>query len=150
MILYLIPFLLFLSGLGLLKWKWSEITPCVSRIVTCTDLCKNFLIYKAESLFPKDGTVKVERNRHGKNYNIQFGDERYTIFVPRGKLNCPPLKITNEKGEDITELLSPYLGPNNDFFFSTRVTPEILGQKNITIFKDDENIMTFEANEVLF
>jgi len=64
------------------------------------------------------------------------------IVIKRGPCIIPT--ITNEKGEDLYSVLSPYLGPNNNFFGISILTPKMLGYSSLLI-----NGKLFQENDVL-
>jgi hypothetical protein len=71
-------------------------------------------------------------SRHSYEISYEFNGTPYKIINNKSKTKFPViLKVTNEKGEDITEMIKTYAGPFNDFHFSN-ITPSNLDQKELT------------------
>lgn len=71
---------------------------------------------------------------------------RIPIKVHRGF--CPILQVTNEKQDDITEILIQHAGPNYDFF-NYEYTPIYFNCDEITIELSNCQTIVFTKNEIL-
>jgi hypothetical protein len=59
----------------------------------------------------------------------------------------PYISSITSEGVDVYEIVSPYLGPNVDFF-NLQLTPSMLGYNQLTIISDDVEL-NFEKNDKL-
>ena len=110
---------------------------------------KNFI----SSFFPQPkNTFTIDQQKFGKILCFSIDSEEYKIVIPRGKKRSPPtfyvetfelqtrVPSDNEvhiivNHHDDIEKISPFLGPNNDFFSSSTqwLEPRMIGIENMVI-----------------
>jgi len=108
------------------------------------------LVYTLISYYPMKYMYK--RNlpeKFNKKYikiSYKFNDKTYfyLLRVPRG---VTPLKsIEDENGNDMSEVITPYLGPNLDCH-NISIYPRDFGYKSIKITTIFDKIIIFEEND---
>lgn len=108
------------------------------------------LIYTLISYYPMKYMYK--RNlpeKFNKKYikiSYKFNDKTYfyLLRVPRG---VTPLKsIEDENGNDISEVISPYLGPNLDCH-NISIYPRDFGYKTVKVTTIFDKVVIFEEND---
>jgi hypothetical protein len=113
-----------------------------SFIMICKALYINFIQYV-------NNTVRMIDH---KTYEITYviGGKMYKMLVtpPRGP--SPILQVSNDKSEDVTDLILPYLGPNFDWH-GKNFSPNFFGYISLTFEFSDGSEKTFEGlNNVKF
>lgn len=78
------------------------------------------------------------------SYRYNDKDYFYLLKIPRGIM--PLRSIENEKGDNIDDILTPYLGPNLDCHGSD-IYPKDFGYEKIKITTVFDRIITFEEND---
>jgi hypothetical protein len=78
------------------------------------------------------------------SYKYNDKDYFYLLKIPRGIM--PLRSIENEKGDNIDDILTPYLGPNLDCHGSD-IYPKDFGYEKIKITTVFDRIITFEEND---
>jgi len=79
-------------------------------------------------------------------YKYKDKDYFYLLKIPKG---VPPVqKIEDENGEDIFDIISPYLGPNLDCHH-TKITPIDFGYSKIIVTTIYDKIITFNEEDVV-
>ena len=58
------------------------------------------------------------------------------------------LQISNENSEDITEIILPYLGPENNWH-GANLTPNILGYKSLIFQLADSNERQYSYDDII-
>lgn len=92
---------------------------------------------------------KSEKEKFNKKYikiTYKYKDKLfyYLLKIPKGVI---PLKsITDDKGEDIYDIIEPYLGPNLDCHGST-IYPKDFGYNQIKITTVFDKIITFDEDQ---
>ena len=80
------------------------------------------------------------------SYTFRDRPYYYLLKIPRG---VPPLgAITDEKGNDIYEVMSPYLGPNLDCHHID-LCPKDFGYQSISITTAYGDVVTFQEEQVI-
>ena len=127
------------------------LTSYIERACYVVNFTKNFLYLQAKPyLLFNEYCLNVERTRYGKLLKFKLDNQDYCMLLPRGKLRLPPDRITNETGQDVTDIVRPYLGPNNDFFQSCqKITPKLLGFNSLTIHRGENDNVSFDNNQEL-
>jgi hypothetical protein len=90
---------------------------------------------------------KIDKNLWEVVYNINGKKYKMVVIPNRGPSDI--IKISDENGVDITNCISDYLGPNNDFHKTEILTPEFFNVKSIIIEKNDGTIQRFSNKEIL-
>ena len=90
---------------------------------------------------------KIDKNLWEVVYNIN--GKKYKMIVIPNKGPSDIVKISDENGVDISNYISHYLGPNNDFHKTEILTPEFFNVKSIIIEKNDGTIQRFSNKEIL-
>jgi hypothetical protein len=78
------------------------------------------------------------------SYKYKDKDYFYLLKIPKGIM--PLRSIEDEKGNNINDILSPYLGPNLDCHGS-EIYPKDFGYEKIKITTVFDRIITFEEND---
>ena len=121
---------------------------CVILYHTISIIYKSTKISLLNSIFLKNNNVKkIERNLWEISYEINGKKYKMIVRPNRGPSNIR--KIYDNDNNDITEYISEYLGPNNDFHKSEILTPEFFNLKSINIEKDNGTTEKFINNEKL-
>jgi len=94
-----------------------------------------------------DSIKKLDKNKYEVSYVINGKMYKMIVNPKRGPL--PFIMVKNEKNEDVTDIISPYLGPNNDwhtkkycpdFFKCKKLVFELLNGEKV-IFSDNDTII---------
>lgn len=108
------------------------------------------LCYTVVSYYPLKYMHKINLpekfNRKYIKISYKFNDKIYfyLLKVPRG---VTPLKsIEDENGKDISDVISPYLGPNLDCH-GISIYPKDFGYKSIKIETIFDKVILFEEND---
>jgi hypothetical protein len=87
---------------------------------------------------------KFNRDYIKIKYNYKNKPYYYLLKVKRGV--TPLLKLTDENGNDILDVIAPYLGPNLDCH-GVLLTPNDFGYKKITATTVFDNTSIFDEND---
>lgn len=124
--------------------KFSTYKKTCSIIFTMIkDDCKNYF-YKLFS--KKNYTKKLDKKNYEVSYNIN--DKHYKFIVSHSSRPHNLSHINNEKGEDITNLLLPYLGPEYNWH-NTKLTPNFFGYSKLVFYHLDGTETIYDSNTVL-
>ena len=97
--------------------------------------------------FPSKPTLsKFNKQMVKVPYEYRENKYFYLLKVPRGIMPIEYIKDENDK--DVLDEIYPYLGPNLDCH-GAEVFPKDFGLKKITIKDINDNIYSFEENEVI-
>lgn len=77
---------------------------------------------------------KINRNKYELTYVIEGKIYKMIVTVSRGP--SPVLQIINDKNDDVTSQIVPYLGPNYNWH-NTKFTPESFGFETLTFELSD-------------
>lgn len=78
--------------------------------------------------------------------HYKYNNKLYKICIPIKKGPTNISDILDENGNDISEKISPYLGPNEDLHFCN-ISPKYLGYSKIYIHTIFDKIYVFENND---
>lgn len=140
--------------LAIIKYnKWKSLNGLVSSKYTSYLMIKFtslIMLFEREYLkviqYLTDSTKKIDKHTYEVSYIINGKFYKMVVNPCRGP--CPIIQILNEYKIDVTEMVVPYLGPNNDFY-GKNFFPEYFGFKKLTfellngemkIFNDRETI----------
>lgn len=89
---------------------------------------------------------KINNNTYEITYTINDVIYKSVIKVKKGPNNIS--NIYNENDEDITDIISPYVGANRDFG-NISLTPEYFNMKEIKINLNTGHTLKFTQNDIL-
>lgn len=84
--------------------------------------------------------VDLKYKLYGNNYI-------YRLYLNNDPMIIRNLYVTDENGEDVTERVVKYMGPNYDFH-GVDMTPEILGYKSLNIHEQTYSKI-FRDNDII-
>lgn len=134
--------------------KWKRLTNLVSTqydsnfIITLISLKMVFqALYQSLLQYMDNSVIKIDKNKYELRYIINGKLYKMIVFPLRGPV--PILNVKNEKNEDITDVVIPYLGHRNDWngykfypqFFSCKELKIELTNGEIKIFNNSETII---------
>jgi hypothetical protein len=123
--------------------KFSDRAILITRVICA--LIKLYALRLWHKKFPPKEDVKII-NRSTAEVSYTFRDTEYK-FRTKIKRGVPEvIRFEDENGVDITESLSPYIGPGEDFH-RLHYTPSEFGYQKITVFKGDDQPLVFEKEE---
>jgi hypothetical protein len=133
--------------------KWKALNKLVSTtykndmeiIWVSIKLCF-FALYIELLQYLNKSVQKVKKNTYDFSYVIEGKLYKYRIKVKRGP--NPILQISNENSEDITEIILPYLGPENNWH-GANLTPNILGYKSLIFQLADSNERQYSYDDII-
>jgi hypothetical protein len=97
------------------------------------------------NIFKKEKPLEKFNKKYLKiSYKYKDKDYFYLLKIPRGIM--PLRSIEDEKGDNIDDILTPYLGPNLDCHGSD-IYPKDFGYEKIKITTVFDRIITFEEND---
>lgn len=73
---------------------------------------------------------KIDKHRYTINYTIK--GKPYTLVVKPINGPSPVLLVTDENGNDVSDHVIPFIGPQHDFH-GAKITPQFLGYKSLTL-----------------
>lgn len=96
-------------------------------------------------------SVKKEEKFAGKYLKIpyEFRDRNYCFLLKIARGIVPLKSIRDDNDQDVTDQVTPYLGPNLDFH-GVKLTPKDLGWNSLTfVTLRDEQEYRFEADQTI-
>ena len=93
---------------------------------------------------PKEDVKMINKSTAEVSYKFRDTEYKFRTKVKRGVPE--DIRFQDENGDDITESLSPYIGPGEDFH-RLRYTPSDFGYTKISVFRGEEEPVIFEENE---
>jgi hypothetical protein len=103
-------------------------------------------LYNSLIQYLNNSVIKLNKNTYIVSYVIN-GKLYKTVVVPkRGPL--PVLNVIDENNNDISDIILPYLGPNNDWN-KYKFTPSFFKSKQLTFELLNGEIKIFNENEVI-
>jgi hypothetical protein len=112
----------------------------ISLKMICQSLYKSFIQYMDNSV------IKVDKNKYEISYIIN-GKLYKMIIKPLRGPSCV-LDIRDDKNNDVTEHIIPYLGPNEDWN-NTQFYPLYFGYNKLIFELLDGTIKIFNNNEII-
>lgn len=90
--------------------------------------------------------TKIDKNRYEVMYTIRGVLYKMVVNQTVG----PPkiLLVSDENGDDVTDDILPYLGPENDFH-GNNFYPVFFGKKSLELVLINGDSKTFEHNEII-
>ena len=93
----------------------------------------------------KDKPIEQFNKKYLKiSYRYKDKDYFYLLKIPKGII--PLRSVQDEKGNNIEDILSPYLGPNLDCH-GVDIFPKDFGYEKVKITTVFDRIITFEEND---
>lgn len=109
-------------------------TKKISNRKKCVVICKGFVfiyrvIYASFLQYMNTNMKRMGYNTYELTYVIKGRVYKMIVTPPRG----PPavLQIINDEGDDVTDLILPYMGPYNDWY-GTNIKPSYFGFETLT------------------
>ena len=106
----------------------------------------HFYTLKSLTSFFKTNTSLEKFNKKYLKISYKYKDKTYFYLLKIPKGIIPLRSIEDEKGENIEDIISPYLGPNLDCHGSD-IYPKDFGYEKIKITTVFDRIITFEEND---
>jgi len=107
------------------------------------------LIAKASYiLFIQYMNNSVTRIDGGKSYELTYviNGRIYKLIVTPVRGPVPIMQISNDAGEDVTDIVLPYMGPQYDWHYR-EFAPRFFGYKSLTFELADGSEQTYEDSE---
>jgi hypothetical protein len=105
------------------------------------------MIYTAMYLsfiqYMNNSIINIGKNTYEIQYVIKGRIYKLVIVQKRGP--SPVLQIINDRSEDVTDTVSPYLGPSYDWH-GNKFDPTFFKCKSLTFNMDDGNDITYGKN----
>lgn len=116
---------------------------CKAMYITTKLICKMLWIMFLQYI---NSTMrKVDRKTSELTYVI--AGRKYKLLVKPRRGPSPILQISNEKLEDITNEILPYMGPQYDWH-GQKFTPKYFGCKSLTFECSDGNSQAFKEDTI--
>jgi len=133
--------------------RWKNLNSLVStKHSNYFKIVVNSILILSKSLYIQtvqymDTTVK---KIDGKNYEITYliQGKIYKMVITPIRGPAPILQVRDEKDDDITEKILPYLGPRHDWH-GCKFTAKNFGFEKITFELADGSAKVFEKNDTL-
>ena len=90
--------------------------------------------------------IKVGKDKYELSYVIDGKLYKLYVFNKRGP--SPVLQIINDSNEDITNIISPYIGPSYDWH-NSKLTPSFFGYEHLTFELSNGNNFTTNKDDIL-
>lgn len=117
---------------------------CRAFYVTCEIIGKSLYLSFVQWL---NNSVKhIDKNTYTVNYILK--GRKYTMLVKPSSGPPPILLVFDENGDDVTDKVVPYIGPQNDFHGQT-LTPDFFGVKQLNFETSMGDTLLFEQGEKL-
>ena len=164
-VIYLFPILLIgfflrLDGHNILKEKikdnydkWSSLNNLVStknkgkiRVVWISIKLLFQALYISFLQYMNNSLVRIDKNTYELTYVVSGKVFKNRFKIKRGPK--PILLVSDENEEDVTDVVLPYFGPENNWH-GNQLTPEKLGFDSLTFELSDGNGKTYKNNELL-
>ena len=99
----------------------------------------SFIQYMNNSVTPIQG---------GKSYEITYviNGKMYKLIVTPTRGPAPIMQISNDNGEDVTDIVLPYMGPQYDWHYR-EFAPKFFGYKSLTFELADGSEQTYEDSD---
>uniref|UniRef100_A0A6C0H3G0 Uncharacterized protein n=1 Tax=viral metagenome TaxID=1070528 RepID=A0A6C0H3G0_9ZZZZ len=90
----------------------------------------------------------VKRVKEGKAYELTYviNGRLYKMITNPIRGPVPILQISNDDGEDVTDIVLPYMGPQYDWHYR-EFSPSFFGYKSLTFELSDGTERTYEETE---
>ena len=122
------------------RYKNKMLVIWISIKLICESLYINLLQYLNKSL------VKIDKNNYELTYVINGKLYRNRVKIKRGP--NPIIQIIDESSEDVTDIVSPYMGPQYNWH-GNNLTPSILGYKTLIFEMSDSTEKIYGENEII-
>ncbi len=125
-------------------YQYTKKVRCCNLI---KDITKNWFLSRIERVF---GIAFIQRTSTHTILTYHDGTEEYKIKWERNSNPVFIKHITNKNGEDITEVIKPYLGPDNNFH-GMKLSPSCLNLDEVHFhyILPPNQKKTFELNEIM-
>ena len=100
----------------------------------------NFIQYMNNSV------RKIDKNKYEVSYVINGKLYKMLISPSRGPI--PVLSVTNDDNTDLTDLIIPYLGPNNDWH-GNKYYPDFFEEKKLNFELIKGEVKSFSNREII-
>jgi hypothetical protein len=99
----------------------------------------SFIQYMNNSVRPIEG---------GKSHELTYviNGKMYKLIVTPTRGPAPIMQISNDNGEDVTDIVLPYMGPQYDWHYR-EFAPRFFGYKSLTFELADGTEKTYEDSE---
>lgn len=99
----------------------------------------SFIQYMNNSVTPIEG---------GKSYELTYviNGRIYKLIVTPIRGPVPIMQISNDNGEDVTDIVLPYMGPQYDWHYR-EFAPRFFGYKSLTFELADGSERTYEDSD---
>jgi hypothetical protein len=108
--------------------------------IICHSLYLSFLQYMNNSV------KKIDRKTYEISYIINGKIYKMIVIPDRGP--CPVLQVTDEKHNDITDIILPYLGPSNNWH-TRKFCPNFFKRKSLTLELSNGEEKTFNEQDYI-
>jgi len=84
----------------------------------------------------------------GKSYELTYviNGKMYKLIVTPTRGPAPIMQISNDNGEDVTDIVLPYMGPQYDWHYR-EFAPRFFGYKSLTFELADGSERTYEDSD---
>lgn len=113
-------------------------------IVNAVSFFLYYIIVNPIIKFVTNYNIKTSKNK--VEFSFYHNNVLYKVMLPV-KDNPKFILITNEKHLDVTDVITPYLGPSYDFF-GLSYTPRDFGYKELSFDIDDKEIL-YKTDDVI-
>jgi hypothetical protein len=99
----------------------------------------SFIQYMNNSVRPIEG---------GKSHELKYviNGKMYKLIVTPTRGPAPIMQISNDNGEDVTDIVLPYMGPQYDWHYR-EFAPRFFGYKSLTFELADGSERTYEDSD---
>jgi len=112
----------------------------ISIKLICESLYINLIQYLNKSL------IKIDKNNYELTYVINGKLYRILVKIKRGP--NPILQIISESSEDVTDIISPYIGPQYNWH-GNKLTPANLGYKTLIFELSDSTEKIYSESQII-
>ena len=135
-------------------YKWRNLTNFISNTKDTNHLQTNLItikillqaVYIAFIQYMNKSVVKLNHKTYEVSYSINGKLYKMIVSPKRGPEYI--LQVSNEKQNDITSIVIPYLGPNYDWH-NKSFTPNFFNCKLLNFELNDGSEKTFYENQII-
>lgn len=136
----------FLNGLAILFkmnfYKTKSIPKSIYKTFRTVCIIAYLMVYQKM----KNNVVMIGKGEYDILYVLHEQLYKIRVYTKRGPRNKIVLQVINENDEDVTSVVSKYLGPMEDFH-GIVYKPETLGYKQLTFNLQDGTSELYDSSE---
>jgi hypothetical protein len=113
-----------------------------------TKTCKTVFWFGYLMVYQKiaKNLVVVKKNEYDVHYIYHGQLYKIKCILPQGPQKLQVLMVTNDKLEDVTSSIMPYMGPKQNFHNQVYRTKDF-GEKELSFYLSNGDILTFDSEK---